>query len=172
MTVYGPSVGKVWLSGSWSDDVDVPPSGSVNVHSHWVGLPPDVSRNSTLNGATPVIVAGAETDVMTPFPLNAALGGLPPPPAPLPLAVIPVLTGKLELAATMTVPPTTLAMPGVMTWKRQPICTCPVSPMSVVLPLPFRSVKVGVKSLASIVPSPFVSTRLQLIALASAMIWL
>ena len=47
-----------------------------------------------------------------------------------------------------------------MTWNRQPIATSPVSPMSVVLPLPLRSVKVGVKSLASIVPSPFVSTQL------------
>ena len=71
------------------------------------------------------MVAGEETDVMVPLPLNAALGGLPPPPPPLPLAVIPVLTGKLELAATITVPPTTLAMPGVMTWKRQPICDLP-----------------------------------------------
>ena len=44
--------------------------------------------------------------------------------------------------------------------------------MSVVLPLPLRSVKVGVKSVALIVPSPFVSTSWQLIAWASAMIWL
>ena len=108
---------------------------------------------------------------MVPLPLNAALGALPPRHR-RPLAVIPVLTGKLELAATITVPPTTLAMPGVMTWKRQPICTCPVSPMSVALPLPFRSVKVGVKSLALIVPSALVSTSWQLIAAASAMIWL
>src|SRR6478672_3139489 len=66
VTVCLPTIVNVWISGSWAGDVEIAPSGSVNVHSHWVGLPPDVSRNSTLNGTTPVIVAGDETDVMMP----------------------------------------------------------------------------------------------------------
>ena len=58
----------MWIQGSCA--VDVVPS-SVNVHDHWVGLPPEVSRNSTANGTTPETGFG----VITPFPLKAAFGG-------------------------------------------------------------------------------------------------
>jgi hypothetical protein len=143
---------------------------SGKVHSQEVGCPPDVSRNSTAKGLTPEIVAGADTEVMTPLPLNAAFGGLPV--IGLPGDVMPVFTGKLEDAATLTVLPRIAAMPGVMTPNRQPIWTWPESPRSVVLPSPFRSVNVGVKSSALSVPSPLVSISWQLIACASAMIWL
>jgi hypothetical protein len=64
-----------------------------------------------VNGTAPEIEAGAPADAITPFPLKAAFGALPPPP-PGPVAVIPDLTGKLEAAATWTVPPTTFATPG------------------------------------------------------------
>ena len=50
--------------------------------------------------------------VMTALPLNAAFGGDPGPPPPGPTAIIDDLTGNREAAATWTLPPTTLAIPG------------------------------------------------------------
>ena len=77
---------------------------------------------------------------------NAAVGetGPPPPPgAPLPVADIPSLIGKSELAVTLIAEPRICEMPGVMTWKRQSNETCTRSPMSVAVPLPLTSMNVG-----------------------------
>ena len=49
-TEYGQGIGsrhsKVWFSGSWRADV----SPSPKVQAQVFGPPPDVSRNSTVNG--------------------------------------------------------------------------------------------------------------------------
>src|SRR3954469_13190522 len=99
---------------------------SGNVHVHCVGLPPDVSRKSTANGAIPLIGLG----VITVFPLNATFGADPPPPPAEPTAVMDDATGNRDAAETATFPPTTWAMPGVITPNVQPIWTSAVSPRS------------------------------------------
>ena len=64
--MYVPGNWKTW-SGVLGDDV-VPSSG--NVQSHSVGLPPEVSRKSTVNGTVPLRDDGAKV----PLPMNAAVG--------------------------------------------------------------------------------------------------
>src|SRR6476660_3198910 len=99
----------MWASGSWA--VEVPGiEPSLKVLSHAVGLPPDVSRKTTVNGAVPVRDEGA----LTALPVKAAFGALPTGMVG-PDAVMPVLTGKVDAADTRMVPPTMLEMTGVMT---------------------------------------------------------
>ena len=79
-------------------------------HDHPVGLPPEVSRNVTVNGAAPESVEGASV----PLPVNAAFGALPTGPPPPEVAVIPDFTGNTDDAETVTLPPTMFRMPGVI----------------------------------------------------------
>ena len=92
-----------------------------------VGLPPDVSRNTTVKGACRDRVEGASV----PLPVNAAFGAVPTAPPPPPVAVIPDLTGKTDDAETVMLPPTMFEMTGVITLNVHERLTLAVSPMSV-----------------------------------------
>ena len=60
VTVYVPAVVNVWFSGSWAAMCVA--RAVRECPRHDVGLPPEVSRNSTSNGAMPEIEFGAETE--------------------------------------------------------------------------------------------------------------
>ncbi len=137
---------------------------SAKSHFHEVGLPPDVSRNST---STSGPITSSAVGVMVSFALKAAFGAVPtgtdPPPA---IALIPALTGKLDSAPTLTDPPTTFAMNGVITPKVQVRRTVTVSPSTAPAPSLVMSVKVG----AGTTGTPPDSGSSQLVAAASARI--
>jgi hypothetical protein len=154
-----PGLVKVWSSGSCRVDV-VPSSG--NVQSQLVGLPPEVSRNVTVNGATPERVDGASM----PLPVKAALGAVPEGPLLIAL-VIPLLTGNTDDADTVTLPPTMFLIPGVMRLKVHDRLTVAESPMSEDEPFPPVSAKAG----AGAVWTPPTVGSLQLVAAASLRIW-
>src|SRR5688572_15444812 len=123
-------------------------------HSQLVGLPPEVSRKTTLKGAGPLSDEGATS----PFPVKAAFGGVRPV---LPsLTVMPLFTGKTADADTLTDPPRMAEMPGVMTPNVQVIATSASSPSA-------EPVKVG----AGAVSTPPTFGRSQLLAVASFLIW-
>ncbi len=128
--------------------------------AHAVGLPPDVSRKSTLNGFVPESEDGA----WTVFPEKAALGALPVTTLPA-VTVIPDLTGNVDAAETATLLPTMFEMTGVITLNVQLMATCAVSPIS---GDPSRSTSVNVGLGA--VFTPATKGRLQLVADASPMI--
>src|SRR3990172_10958297 len=101
---------KVCWRGSWS--LEVVPSAKFQAHE--VGLPPDVSRNSTSTTGPMTVI---EFGVIVLLALKAALGADPPVgvPPPLATALMPVLTAKLDSAVTWTEPPRMFEMNGVMT---------------------------------------------------------
>ena len=138
----------------------VPSSG--NVHSQLVGLPPDVSRKVTVNGAVPLTEFGASV----PLPVNAAFGALPTGPPP-PVDVIPLLTGKTDDDATEIEPPRTSRIPGVMRVNVQDKATDAESPMSSAAPLPPVSLNVG----SGAVVTPLTVGSWQFVAAASLRIW-
>src|SRR5688572_11726051 len=151
--MYVPGFRNRWSRGScWIEISSTEPS--LKSHCQLVGLPPEVSRKTTLNGAGPLNDEGDTS----PLPVNAAFGGLPPVVPSL--TVMPVLTGKTAEDDTATDPPRMLEMPGVMIPNVQVRATSASSPSAV-------PVKVG----AGAVSTPPTIGRSQLLAVASFLIW-
>src|ERR671918_2705937 len=149
----------MWSSGSWRVEFGLL---SLKSHSQLVGLPPDVSRKTIVQGATQLIDDGATVE----SPVNAAFGGLPAG-APPPPAVIPLLTGKTDDVETAIVPPKMSRMPGVIRLNVHDSCTEAASPMSSADPLPPVSEKVG---FGAVVTPPTLGSW-QFVAAASLRIW-
>ena len=114
---------NVWSSGSWRVEFGVP---SLKFQSQLVGLPPDVSRNMTVKGATPLRVDGANV----PLPLNAAFGAVPPGTTAAAGRRHAGLDREHRRRGHRDLPPKMFLMPGVIRSNVHDRLTVAESPMS------------------------------------------